>query len=155
MKVSRAQCERRAGFRAIDRSEAVLAGAEIGSCGVDLSMIGRFRAREVVTADRRCGRACGRSAQLAHVVVWSPPDRLVFTWEISPDYEQIETDPDRMSEVEVRFVAETPERTRVTLEHRHIDRHGDGWQELREGVGSDGGWPLYLARYAEQVASSN
>jgi hypothetical protein len=51
----------------------------------------------------------------------------------------------------VRFIAETPDRTRVELEHRYLDRHLDGWQGLRDGVAGDQGWPLYLARFAEQV----
>jgi hypothetical protein len=51
----------------------------------------------------------------------------------------------------VRFVAETPERTRVVLEHRNLDRHGEGWEGEREAVGGDGGWPLYLERFAELV----
>ncbi|MCP2179521.1 ATPase [Prauserella alba] len=40
------------------------------------------------------------------------------------------------------------ERTRLELEHRYIDRHGPGWEAVAGGVGSDGGWPLYLRRYA-------
>ena len=60
----------------------------------------------------------------------------------------LETDPDRTSEVEVRFVAETPLRTRVELEHRNLDRHGPNWEAVGEGVGGDEGWPLYLARFA-------
>ena len=71
----------------------------------------------------------------------------MFSWDISPRW-QIETNPDLTSEVEVRFFAETPERTRVELEHRNLDRHGAEWAAVRDGVGSQGGWPLYLQRYA-------
>jgi hypothetical protein len=60
----------------------------------------------------------------------------------------------RASEVEIRFLVESAERTRVELEHRHLDRHGDGWEGLRGGVEGDDGWPLYLARYAAQVEAS-
>jgi hypothetical protein len=55
----------------------------------------------------------------------------------------------------VRFVAETPERTRVELEHRNLDRHGEGWEGLRAGVEAPEGWPLYLNRYAEVIAGSS
>ena len=71
----------------------------------------------------------------------------MFSWDISPQW-QIETDPDNASEVEVRFVAETQQRTRVELEHRNLDRHGPGWEAVRDGIADDAGWSLYLARYA-------
>jgi uncharacterized protein YndB with AHSA1/START domain len=93
----------------------------------------------------------GSECRWARVLAYEPPDRVVFTWDISPHW-QVERDPERASEVEVRFVAETSERTRVELEHRNLDRHGDGWEGMREGVGGDQGWPLYLKGYAEQVA---
>ena len=64
-----------------------------------------------------------------------------------------QTDPGRASEVEVRFVAESPEPTRLVLEHRHIDRHGEGWEGLHEGVAADQGWPLYLQRYGDLFTS--
>ena len=44
----------------------------------------------------------------------------------------------------MRFIAEAPERTRVELEHRSLDRHGAGWEAVREGVDGAPGWPLYL-----------
>jgi uncharacterized protein YndB with AHSA1/START domain len=93
----------------------------------------------------------GSECHWARVLAFEPPDRLVFSWDISPRW-QIETDPAKTSEVEVRFIAETPERTRVELEHRHLDRHGPGWEGARDGVGAGDGWPLYLRRYADLVA---
>jgi uncharacterized protein YndB with AHSA1/START domain len=89
----------------------------------------------------------GSECRWARILAYDPPDLVVFSWDISPRW-QLETDPELTSEVEVRFFAETPRRTRVELEHRHIDRHGPGWQAVREGVDEDEGWPLYLARYA-------
>jgi len=89
----------------------------------------------------------GSECQWARVVAYEPPDRLVFTWDINT-YWQIETNLDATSEVEVRFIAEAPDRTRVELEHRNLDRHGDGWQGMAEGVSGDQGWPLYLQRFA-------
>jgi uncharacterized protein YndB with AHSA1/START domain len=90
----------------------------------------------------------GSECRWARVLAYEPPDRVVISWDISPQW-QIETDLEKTSEVEVRFIAEAPERTRVELEHRYIERHGEGWEGVREGVGGDGGWPLYLQRYAE------
>jgi uncharacterized protein YndB with AHSA1/START domain len=93
----------------------------------------------------------GSECRWARVLAYEPPHRVVFSWDISPHW-QIETDRDKTSEVEVRFIAETPERTRVQLEHRNLDRHGEGWQALREGVGGDDGWRLYLQRYTDAIA---
>ena len=89
----------------------------------------------------------GSECRWARVLAYEPPCRVVFSWDISP-YWQVETDPNRASEVEVRFVPEGEDRTRVELEHRHLERHGDGWEGVRDGVAHDEGWPLYLDRYA-------
>lgn len=89
----------------------------------------------------------GSLCKWARVVAYEPPNRVVFTWDIGPTW-QLESDPSRASEVEVRFIAESAERTRVELEHRHIERHGDGWESVAAGVDGDAGWPLYLGRYA-------
>jgi uncharacterized protein YndB with AHSA1/START domain len=96
----------------------------------------------------------GSECQWGRVLAYEPPARIVFTWDISPAW-QIETDPDKASEVEVRFVADGPDRTRVELEHRHLDRHGEGWEGTREGVATDQGWPLYLQRFAAAVADAD
>lgn len=93
----------------------------------------------------------GTECRWARVLVFEPPHRVVFTWDIGPTW-QLETDPQNASEVEVTFTAEAADRTRVELEHRNIDRHGPGWESVAEGVGHDQGWPLYLARYADLFA---
>jgi uncharacterized protein YndB with AHSA1/START domain len=89
----------------------------------------------------------GSECRWARIRAYEPPTRVVFSWDISPTW-QLEPDPANSSEVEVRFVAEGPDRTRVELEHRHIDRHGPGWGAVYQGVDGEGGWPLYLTRYA-------
>jgi uncharacterized protein YndB with AHSA1/START domain len=96
----------------------------------------------------------GSECRWARVLVYEPPHRVVFSWDIGPTW-QVETEPDNASEVEVRFIAETPQRTRVELEHRNIDRHGPGWEAVRDGVGHDEGWPLYLQRYAALFADAS
>jgi uncharacterized protein YndB with AHSA1/START domain len=92
----------------------------------------------------------GSECQWARVLTYDPPNRVVFSWDISPQW-RLETDPDKTSEVEVRFIPETSSRTRVELEHRNLDRHGPGWESARAGVESGDGWPLYLDRYAALV----
>jgi uncharacterized protein YndB with AHSA1/START domain len=93
----------------------------------------------------------GRECTWARVLAYEHPDRIVFTWDINPGWE-IETDPDRTSEVEVRFIAESGSRTRVELEHRNLERHGEGWEGVYGAVSSPGGWPKTLAAYATSVA---
>jgi uncharacterized protein YndB with AHSA1/START domain len=94
----------------------------------------------------------GSECHWARVLAWEPPSRVVISWDIGAQW-QIETDHDRTSEVEVRFVSEGPDRTRVELEHRNLDRHGEGWEGLRDTLGSDGGWPGCLRAFAERLAA--
>jgi uncharacterized protein YndB with AHSA1/START domain len=93
----------------------------------------------------------GSECRWGRVLAYEPPRRVVFSWDISLQW-QLEADPDRTSEVEVRFVAETPERTRVELEHRRLDRHGDGWEQMRDAVGSPEGWGVGLRAFAARAA---
>ncbi len=91
--------------------------------------------------------ADGSECRGARVLAYGPPTRLLLSWDISPRW-QIETDHDKTSEWEVRFTAEAANRTRVEIEHRNLDRHGQGWESERDGVAGDQGWPLYLKRFA-------
>ncbi len=95
----------------------------------------------------------GSECQWARVLAYDPPERVMISWDISP-YWQVETNLEKTSEVEIRFIAQGPDRTRVELEHRHLDRHLDGWQHVRDGVDGDAGWPLYLRRYADVLAAA-
>jgi uncharacterized protein YndB with AHSA1/START domain len=89
----------------------------------------------------------GSECRWARVLAYDPPRRVCFSWDINLRW-QLETDPAKTSEIEVTFTPEGPARTRVVLTHRHLDRHGDGWEHMRDAVSS--GWSL--ARFAE-VAS--
>lgn len=89
----------------------------------------------------------GSECRWARVLAYEPPERMVISWDISLQW-KLETNPSKTSEVEVRFFAETPEQTRVVLEHRNIDRHGEGWQQMRDAVGSPDGWGGGLRRFA-------
>jgi uncharacterized protein YndB with AHSA1/START domain len=92
----------------------------------------------------------GSECRWARVLAYEPPHRVVISWDINPQW-QIETDLERASEVEVRFVSESPERTRVELEHRNLERHGQGWEAMRASVASEDGWPLYLQRFGDLI----
>jgi uncharacterized protein YndB with AHSA1/START domain len=89
----------------------------------------------------------------ARVLAYEPPTLFVFYWCVSLAW-QIEPDPARCSEVEVRFIAEGPRRTRVELEHRHLDRHGEGWENMRDAVGSSEGWLVGLRRFADRAVAA-
>jgi uncharacterized protein YndB with AHSA1/START domain len=94
----------------------------------------------------------GSECRWARVLAYEPPHRLVFSWDINLQW-QLETDPGRTSEVEVRFIAESAERTRVELEHRDIHRHGEGWEQMHGAVESPNGWPVGLQRFADRLGT--
>jgi uncharacterized protein YndB with AHSA1/START domain len=81
----------------------------------------------------------GSECRWARVLAYEPPHRVCFSWDINLRW-QLETDPAKTSEIEVTFAADGPDRTRVVLTHSHLDRHGEGWEAMRDAVGS--GWSL-------------
>jgi uncharacterized protein YndB with AHSA1/START domain len=81
----------------------------------------------------------GSECRWARVLAYEPPLRVCFSWDITTDW-QIETDPDRCSDIEIEFTPLDQHQTRVTLTHRHLDRHGPGWESMRDAVA--GGWNL-------------
>jgi uncharacterized protein YndB with AHSA1/START domain len=92
----------------------------------------------------------GSECHWGRVLKYERPTRVVISWDINPRW-QVETDLTKTSEVEVQFIAESSNRTRVELEHRHLDRHAEGWQQLHESVSGDGGWPGCLRKFVDRL----
>jgi DNA-binding transcriptional ArsR family regulator len=112
----------------------------------------RTRIAEMVFEPRVGGRIYERGidgsiGRWARILVFDRHSRVVFSWDIDTGW-RLEQDPARTSEVELRFVEEAPERTRIELEHRHLDRHGKGWEQMRDALGSAGGWQYGLSALA-------
>jgi uncharacterized protein YndB with AHSA1/START domain len=93
----------------------------------------------------------GRECRWSRVLAYEPPTRVCFSWDINLQW-QIETDPARASEVEIAFTELSPDRTHVRLTHRHLDRHGEGWESMRDAVAS--GWDLRGFATAAQQATA-
>lgn len=92
----------------------------------------------------------GSQCDWGRILVWEPPSRFVFAWQLTPQFEP-EPDMTKASEVEITFSAAPDGSTRVDLEHRHFDRHGVGAELMRRGVDSPGGWGGLLQMYAVAV----
>jgi uncharacterized protein YndB with AHSA1/START domain len=92
----------------------------------------------------------GRECDWGRVLAYEPPERIVLSWQITPEFTP-EPDPEKASEVEVRFIAESEERTRVELVHSRLERHGEAWEVMRAAVDSPDGWPGELQRYAARA----
>jgi len=87
------------------------------------------------------------------VLAWEPPHRFVMAWQINGAW-KFEPDLTKASEVEILFTREADGRTRVDLEHRHLQRHGDGAAAMRTAVDSPNGWGSLLQLFADEVARS-
>jgi uncharacterized protein YndB with AHSA1/START domain len=119
--------------------------------------IGEAALKEMVLEPRVGGRAYGigvdgSESDWGRVLAFDAPNRIVVSWDISLQW-KYEADHARSSEFEVRFIPEGADRTRVELEHRHLERHGDGWEAMRDAVGSPNGWQGGLALFAKAAAA--
>ena len=96
--------------------------------------------------------ADGSECDWGQVLVWDPPKRFVYAWQIGATWKY---DPDlsKASEVEVLFVQQADGTTLVDLEHRHLERHGEGAAAMRAAIDSPGGWSQLLQLFADAVIS--
>jgi uncharacterized protein YndB with AHSA1/START domain len=107
---------------------------------------------EWIAIETRLGGRCyergphGFSLDWGRVLAWEPPNRLAFTWQISPARVP-EPNPERASEIAVRFVAEGPETTRVEFEQLGFERHGENASAYRDALADEQGWPYILGRF--------
>ncbi len=95
--------------------------------------------------------ADGTECEWGSVLEWNAPERVVLAWHLSPQFEY-NPDPAFATEVEVRFIAEGPMSTRVELEHRGFEVHGEPGEAMRAAVSAPDGWGGILRSYAAQAA---
>ena len=120
---------------------------------LDTHHIGAADAATAVLEPRVGGRLFergvdGSECDWGRVLVWEPPGRFAFVWQINAEWQP---DTSVESEVEVRFVADGPSRTRVELEHRNLESFGAQAESMRETFDGSGGWTSLLQRFADAV----
>jgi uncharacterized protein YndB with AHSA1/START domain len=93
----------------------------------------------------------GSECEHGKVLVWEPPARLVLAWQIAANWKY---DANLLTEVEVRFIADGADATRVELEHRDIERFGEGAEAMRQAIDSPDGWPGVLQLFKQAAEQS-
>ena len=118
--------------------------------------IGEAELKQMVLEPKVGGRAYGigvdgSESDWGRVLAFDRPSRIVVSWDITLQWKH-ELNVAKTSEFEVRFIPDGPDRTRVELEHRHLERHGEGWEAMRDAVGSPNGWQGGLELFAAAAA---
>ena len=117
--------------------------------------IGKMPMKTAVMEPRLGGRwyelaEDGSQATVGKIVVWEPPKRFVMTWDINSQWKP---DTTVSSEVEVKFIADGANATRVELEHRKFEQMGaEAGASMRKDV--DGGWLGMLERFKSEAETA-
>jgi uncharacterized protein YndB with AHSA1/START domain len=117
--------------------------------------IGKSQIAAIIMEPRAGGRWAergvdGTECPWGRVLAFEPPSRVLLAWQLNAKFEH---DPNFETEVEITFASEGDKKTRVTLEHKHLERFGQAEAAMRESFESSGGWSLGLGRFANAVAS--
>jgi uncharacterized protein YndB with AHSA1/START domain len=121
-----------------------IGAADMGEAVIEPRAGGRWYERGVDGSECDWGR----------VLDWDPPHRLALSWAITPQW-AVEPDPERASEVHVSFEPEGDGATRVRIEHRHLERHGEGAAQMHDAVSREGGWGGLLDLFAGYAADES
>jgi uncharacterized protein YndB with AHSA1/START domain len=113
--------------------------------------VGNVPFRDILIEPRGGGRwyeinAKDEEGLWGHVLRWEPPRRIVLSWHLDTTF-KFNPDLAQASELDISFHAMTGNKVRVEFEHRHIERHGEGFEKLREVL--DGGWVGVLGEFAK------
>jgi uncharacterized protein YndB with AHSA1/START domain len=124
---------------------------------LEVYKIGKARAVDAIIEPNVGGRWYergddGSTCNWGSVLSWEPPSRLVLSWDITADWQY---DPDLKTEIEVRFIPEGDDATRVELEHRKLDRYGLRRDEMRRIFNTEGDWGRLLAMFARAAEGSS
>jgi DNA-binding transcriptional ArsR family regulator len=95
----------------------------------------------------------GNETQWGSVLAFEPPHRLLLSWQMSSDWTH-EQDSARASEIEVSFLAEARNRTRVVFEHRHLERYGKQAERMRAALERPKAAEAVLRAFADRVATA-
>ena len=117
--------------------------------------IGSAPIEEIVIEPHEGGRwftrhTDGSETSTGHVVAWEPGERFAVTWQIGADWKY---HVDLVTTIEVRFVAEASDRTRVVLEHRDLDAYGQDAAKMRDVFEQPGAWNATLSAFAAAAAA--
>jgi uncharacterized protein YndB with AHSA1/START domain len=114
--------------------------------------IGKAEMKEAVIELRAGGRwyekgVDGSECTWGKVLAWEPPDRLVLSWHLNGKFE---LDEGVDSQVEIRFIADGANATRVELEHRIEAADAE---TIRTAVDSPNGWSVLLDAFAKEAVA--
>ncbi len=118
---------------------------KIGAAALDRAVLegregGRWYERDVDGSECNWGK----------VLVWEPPSRLVLAWQITGEWAY---DAAFVTELEVTFVADGPNRTLVEVHHHGLDAYGDQAADMGREFNSPAGWPSLLAAFAQAASA--